>query len=163
MDTWTRNQLTLAIRRDDLSAACNIIARGGLSIDAELPYDPDPYSSDAYHGPAENFETLLIMASGFGSISVLEWLVKEGANLDKTDANGMSPLMFAARGGHVAAAKLLLSSGARADVKDLSGRSTYAHVANGCDELKQLIEPVRTHESSKVIPFKPRTPRKVGQ
>ena len=62
----------------------------------------------------------------------MQFLVEEAAvYLDPRDANGWTPLFFAASNGFLDAVKLLLSAGADPRAKDNEGKTILFHAAQG--------------------------------
>lgn len=59
----------------------------------------------------QNGETAAHIAAGHGQLEVLTLLQKHGANLQKMDEQGDTPLMFAAKSGHSDALRFLLRAG----------------------------------------------------
>ncbi|CAG9461921.1 unnamed protein product [Pedinophyceae sp. YPF-701] len=72
--------------------------------------------------------TALLRAAAAGNLAAVEGLIAEGASVDTTDDNGLTPLHLAAAGGRDAVARLLLSKGASVQVDDNAGR-TPLHAA----------------------------------
>jgi len=59
----------------------------------------------------QNGETAAHIAAGHGQLEVLTLLQKHGANLQKADEQGDTPLMSAAKSGHSDALRFLLRAG----------------------------------------------------
>ena len=85
-------------------------------------------------------ETALSAAAGRGHLDILRYLVEQGADMEKTDRFGYSPLMDASSGGHLEVARYLLEQGANRD-KANNGGYTSLHWAarNGHLETAKLL------------------------
>ena len=59
----------------------------------------------------------LIVAAGFGELNEVVTLLSIGVDVNTTDHDGFTALMFAARYGHRATVEVLLASGADVDMK----------------------------------------------
>lgn len=59
-----------------------------------------------------------MLASENGRVAAVRLLLASGADAGAADADGWTPLAFAARGGHLSIAKELLDAGARVDSRD---------------------------------------------
>lgn len=59
-----------------------------------------------------------MLASDNGRADAVRLLLGAGADATAADADGWTPLAFAARGGHLAIAKELLDAGAKVDARD---------------------------------------------
>jgi ankyrin repeat protein len=86
-------------------------------------------------------------ASSFGSTKVLECLLKNGANPNKTRfIDGMSALMFATMNAEPEKVKLLLNYGAKKETKDLNGKTALDYVddlENNSEISRQNIDGLR--------------------
>eukprot|EP01102_Stenamoeba_stenopodia_P012976 TRINITY_DN4146_c0_g1_i1.p1 TRINITY_DN4146_c0_g1~~TRINITY_DN4146_c0_g1_i1.p1 ORF type:complete len:125 (+),score=33.06 TRINITY_DN4146_c0_g1_i1:203-577(+) len=60
----------------------------------------------------------LIIEAEEGRIDAVRALLKEGANANSADENGMTPLMWAARNGNIDVVELLLEAGADYQLKN---------------------------------------------
>ena len=67
--------------------------------------------------------TLLYIASGYGHLAVVELLLDQKADKDKTNNRGWTPLMEAAYNGKLEVVELLLRRNVRLDIRDLIGRT----------------------------------------
>ncbi len=65
--------------------------------------------------------TALIWSTFYNNIDLMEWLIKNGANIDHQDINGYSALHFAGQQKNLYAAKLLLDKGADINLIDIHG------------------------------------------
>ena len=82
-----------------------------IKLLSELDID----SSDIY------LRTPLIWAAFYNNTELLDWLIKNGANIDHQDRNGYSALHFAGQQNSFDSAKLLLDNGANINLKDKHG------------------------------------------
>jgi len=77
----------------------------------------------------ENGYSPLMAASSFGSIKVLECLLKYGANVNQTrQVDGITALMLAAFNGNLQKVKVLLSYKAKKNIKDKNGKTALNYV-----------------------------------
>jgi ankyrin repeat protein len=82
----------------------------------------------------------LMTAVLIGVHDVVSLLISKGADVNKIDANGRSPLMMAAIVGHVTCARLLIDQGADVNIKDIKGRTALMIAdQNGYQQMKVLI------------------------
>ena len=61
------------------------------------------------------------MGRWWGHVEIVQLLLSAGADKDKADNNGWTPLIWAAGGGHVEIVRLLLAAGADKDKADKDG------------------------------------------
>ena len=88
-----------------------------------------------------NYGTALMAASFKGYTSIVELLIKHGANINATDLNGVTALHYAVRFTNFEMVKLLVEHKADVHVKDSKGLSPldYAKQFNN-DEIFKNIE-----------------------
>ncbi len=87
--------------------------------------------------------TPLFMACKNGSASMIEALLKAGANANLPDARGTTPLMMAAASGGAEAVKVLLDHGANVNARESAHRQTalmFAAALNRDAAIKVLLE-----------------------
>jgi ankyrin repeat protein len=79
-------------------------------------------------------------------VEVVEYLLEQGANRDKQNDNGSTPLHLAAREGYLEVAKALMRYGANLNVRDNNGRLPIDIAKK--EEIKQAIldEPRRRND-----------------
>uniref|UniRef100_A0A6A7FWT7 Myotrophin-like n=1 Tax=Hirondellea gigas TaxID=1518452 RepID=A0A6A7FWT7_9CRUS len=77
------------------------------------------------------------LASDYGQLDVLNFLLSSGADVEVTDKFGVSPLLAAIFEGHTKCVQSLLQAGARKDGKAPDG-SSYLDNAEK-DEIKALL------------------------
>lgn len=70
--------------------------------------------------------TVLINSAFYGNIDLLEWCIKNGADINFQDSNGMSALHFAAKEGRLDVAKILIKKGIKIDLQDLYGKDALS-------------------------------------
>ncbi|MCA9251335.1 MAG: ankyrin repeat domain-containing protein [Phycisphaerales bacterium] len=81
------------------------------------------------------------VVGGAKSFELVEYLVKQGAEVNAQANNGMSPLIVAASIDHIDAVKLLLEKGADKTAKDAKGQSAKDWAASrGYDRVVSLLE-----------------------
>ncbi|CAI5456054.1 unnamed protein product [Caenorhabditis angaria] len=68
-----------------------------------------------------NGRTAIQIASDYGHVNIVEFLIGMGANINDVDRYGITPLLSAVWEGHVAVVKLLLAHGANRNVKAPDG------------------------------------------
>ena len=80
-------------------------------------------------------DTPLIVAARKGSVEIVRMLVAKGADVNKKNQEGASPLGLASRG-HKDAVEVLIRAGADVNTKDNAGSSPLAFAASlGCKEI----------------------------
>jgi len=90
------------------------------------------------HGCAE--KTALIQASAKGDSQTVQTLIKEGANINQPDSNGVTPLMYAIWHSKIDTAKYLINSGADIKAKDKKGYDALLYAVEfGQLEIVQLL------------------------
>ena len=72
---------------------------------------------------------------GYPAIVIL--LLAAGANVDKQENNGWTPLMGAAYNGNIEVVKELLKAGANKKLKNKDGKTAYGLTSN--KEIKKLL------------------------
>jgi ankyrin repeat protein len=68
--------------------------------------------------------TSLIWATFYNNIELLDWLIKNGANINHQDGNGYFALHFAGQQKSIDSAILLLNNGANINLTDIHGNSS---------------------------------------
>jgi ankyrin repeat protein len=151
---WRLTALEVAIRKDNDVAVEKLLSTNKISkpetylmtacgqksaktVQLLIKYGAKPNDT------LENGYSVAMMAASFGSLEVLECLLKNGANLKQTrKVDGMTILMFAAFNGDSKKVKLLLDFGADKYVKDKSGKSAL-------DYVDQIYEHLKVSETTK--------------
>lgn len=104
-------ELMQAAGDGDLERVQELLARGGLDIDAVDP-------ADGY--------TALAVAAEQGDVEMIAWLFRHGADIEHKDNDGRTPLFAAAVAGQASAIDYLIrEAGAKSDVTDGSGRHVF--------------------------------------
>ena len=91
--------------------------------------------------------TALFRAAGpFGNVTVVGSLLNAGAQVNVSDKNGMTPLMWAVRFGDAPRVKALVDAGATIDARDNRGLSAMDYARNrrdkaSSDEILSIIDP----------------------
>lgn len=94
--------------------------------------------------------TLLHGAAHRGTVKAVMWLLEQGADPNRLDSDGQTPLhRCAQRNTSPAVAKLLIAAGCRRNVIDSSGKSALDY-ARGCRRIKivAFLEALEGHGSS---------------
>ncbi|KAL7647776.1 UNVERIFIED_CONTAM: hypothetical protein RMT77_001385 [Armadillidium vulgare] len=79
----------------------------------------------------------LCLASDYGQLDVIKYLLSKGADVEAIDKHGISALLAAIWEGHTECVKVLLEAGARKDGTAPDG-TTYVDAAEK-DEIKMLL------------------------
>jgi len=74
--------------------------------------DPNTVDVDGDTLPLNKGAPLLFIAARKGHVSLINFLLRSGAGVDETNANGLTPLYIAAQEGHLAAVMELIAAGA---------------------------------------------------
>ncbi len=72
----------------------------------------------------------LMRAAFLGKISLVQDLLRDGADVNESDPRGRTPLLWAAIGGRADAVRLLLNRGANPDKADMSGTTALMYAAS---------------------------------
>lgn len=121
------------------------------SIDSALTYKIESGNNDEVMkclmevgiDALDNFlRTSLMWASYFGNISLLIWLIENGADVNHRDKNGYSALHFAGQEKRFECAKLLIDKGANLETTDHYGNTplwTAIFNSNGYIKVVELF------------------------
>jgi len=85
--------------------------------------------------------TMLMSASGWGCLKLMQALIDRGADLEERDAKGQTALMYAAESGKSAPFELLLANGANVSARNDNGDDMRAIAEKG---LKKAAVPAVT-------------------
>lgn len=79
-------------------------------------------------------------AAEAGKTAAARVLLAAGADANLADADGWTPLAFAARGGHLPLAKELLDAGAQVDSRDCVSTTLFSNHRVSANELSFLLQ-----------------------
>ncbi|VUD56296.1 hypothetical protein TDB9533_01949 [Thalassocella blandensis] len=90
----------------------------------------------------ESGNTPLMVASCWGHLNVVEYLLDMGANIEEKNKNGLAPIVFACQSGMHEVAELLLRRGADNRVLNADGESLLmvASMQGNLDTIKVLLD-----------------------
>lgn len=115
-------------------------------------------ASDSY------LRTALIWATFYDNISLLSWLIDNGANVNHQDRNGYSALHFAGQEKRFECAKLLISKGANLELVDLHGNtSLWTAVFNSRGDTRLVKLYVQHGANLDHVNKYQRTPRQLAE
>ena len=66
------------------------------------------------------------MSSQNGHLAVVKYLIKEGANVNQADKNGVTPLFMSAQNGHLEVVEYLIENGANVNQGTKNGKTALA-------------------------------------
>jgi ankyrin repeat protein len=89
-------------------------------------------------GPYGHEDTMLIFASKIGSLEVVKFLVKNGANCNITNKNGDTALMCASKIGSLDIVKFLFEKGADIKIKNENGDTALTLASNSQDTFEVI-------------------------
>ena len=85
-------------------------------------------------------ETALGVAASNGYLDIAQCLVEQGADVEKTDIDGNTPIIDASHNGHLRVVRYLLEQGANRDKATITGWTSLHHAAfNGHLETAKLL------------------------
>ena len=85
-----------------------------------------------------SLQIILTLAATKGHLEVVHFALAQGADMNKADNDGLTPLHDAARNGHLDVAKLLLCVGANLNARDGNGQLPIDIAAN--EDIRQAIQ-----------------------
>jgi hypothetical protein len=95
---------------------------------------------DTINSKSKYGETLLGLAAQNNSLSVVEFLCENGANIDDKDKTGFTPLHWAASKGHKEVVEYLFTSGANANIKGSNNYTPFLQaVYNGYNVVVKFL------------------------
>ncbi|XP_052084627.1 uncharacterized protein LOC127721858, partial [Mytilus californianus] len=91
-------------------------------------------------------ETILLLLCVLGDIPMISWCLNHGANYNKCNSNGWSPVMSACRYGHTEIVKMLLDTGADYNTCDSDGWSPVMHACRyGHTQIVRMLLDTRAN------------------
>jgi uncharacterized RDD family membrane protein YckC len=124
---------------DGYTIGINSISHGHNFVHGVGQWTMPAHLSDIQRTTPQDVDSLIQMAIG-GSIEDLEKLLKDGADPNKKDATGDSPLVYAVQKGRADSARMLISYSADPDIRNGSGRSPLmVAAAAGNTEIVGLL------------------------
>ncbi|KAH8936398.1 hypothetical protein BDL97_17G082300 [Sphagnum fallax] len=127
-----------------------VTLRGDVAqLEEALMTGVDPSETD-YNG-----QTALHLAASKGLTDCVALLVKEGADVNKKDNLGMTPLWKALRGGHDAAAQILVNNGAKPLLKEAGTEMCKAAASRDMEYVERLV---KAGVDPNVVDYSQRTP-----
>ncbi len=103
--------------RSAMVAQVHLLIEFGADINPSIPIDEVTLRT------RDGFKTPLQQAIEIGDLTLVQWLLSHGANIDGGDANGTTPLATAVREGQIRLAQLLIEAGASPHLRDLHGQT----------------------------------------
>jgi len=95
---------------------------------------------DVNDADPESGQTALILAADRGCFEIVNTLLSAGANVDKEDGDGITPLQAAVVNEHIEVIKILLEAGADPHKEDLDGDSAYILAQeSGSDKMLEMF------------------------
>ncbi|KAI4155893.1 MAG: hypothetical protein LQ340_000673 [Diploschistes diacapsis] len=93
-------------------------------------------------GAKLDMRSSLFLAASVGNIMIARILLKMGAEIDRKNDEGDTPLALAALSGEVEMIRMLLEKGAEVDTKNNSGKTALLYAARNGDEIvaRMLLE-----------------------
>lgn len=120
-------------------AIVKYLVQNGAKINPE-PSIIEGFPSIIREYPYNNPSTALHHAAGNGHLNVVEYLVSAGADIDRVDADHVTPFMIAASIGYKEIASFLIQRGADINHKDASGNTALHNSVNDFSMLQYLVE-----------------------
>lgn len=85
-------------------------------------------------------DTPLCLEASYGRVSLIAFLLDQGADVNETGYHGITPLAAACHSGKFEAAKLLLERGADPNIADNDGETPLHHIIMWCPEQFELFQ-----------------------
>ena len=94
--------------------------------------------------PNSSGKTGLMASAARNRLEVMAFLLERGADPNKTNANGTTPLMFAKTAaftyGDCGGMKILLEAGANKNARDKSGLTALDYTIKNADKVRKFLE-----------------------
>lgn len=138
--SWKLNALNIAVKKNNFEAVAKLVSTKKFP---NLQY----YFEDACGGKSklivdffiskgvnvnnysENGHSNLMTACSFGTLEIVESLIKNGAELNhQREVDGITALMLSAFNGDLKKVEILLKNGADKNIKDKNGQTAYDYI-----------------------------------
>lgn len=138
--SWKLNALNIAVKKNNFEAVKSLVLtkkfkklqdyfEDACGEKSKLIVDFFINKGVNVNNYTENGHTNLMTACSFGTLEIVESLIKNGAELNhRREVDGITALMLAASNGQLKKVELLLKSGANKKIKDKNGQTAYAYV-----------------------------------
>ena len=146
------SELLLAVKTGDIERTRVLLERNPLLVNAENSHGITPLMVAIYEH--EEIVKLLVssganvnaedgplgQAAYVGDIGIMECLISNGAEINRKNYWGQTPIFSAAEGGRLEAAKLLIARGATVNAQgDFGATPLLVAVSNGCASVAKLL------------------------
>lgn len=127
------------------SATQTVTATVAVTVEATpsapaAPPSPSPSPEQSAGVRDSALDLPLIEAAAAGQVGEVESLLRQGASVRATDAQGRTPLVAAAYGNHVEVARVLLAAGGDPDEKDRTVQSAYLIATSEVGDNPELLD-----------------------
>ena len=131
-DVWKQDVLVLAADKGSTAVVEELLKDDDVDKDGE--------GSEALEEEVLDGDTALGAAALKGQTRCLELLLAAGADADKADGYGSTPLIIAADGAQLACVERLLKAGADKDAQDTDGETALLYAAwNGHEAVVEVL------------------------
>jgi ankyrin repeat protein len=137
--SWKLNSLDLAVYKSNFEAVKKLVATNKFKLQyyfenscgesSKLIVDFFISKGVKINNYSENGHSNLMTACSFGTLGIVESLIKNGAEINhQREVDGITSLMLAAFNGELKKVELLLKNGADTKIKDKNGGTAYDYV-----------------------------------